>query len=300
MRAMPVDAIDDALQSLLGRPEGSPPLAALRIRPARIEELRERTAGEVLLGDSLAADTFAPVENGLFCERIFGSLGATETSREAYLRVLEPPLIRAREDDVLPPRERLERFGRITLSTAMDHPLRTRASWRERLTAAGLDAWPLEILPVLPPDLRAVVPIDGGERLRFAVSDLHELYREVIQANVRVARVRQLRAPASLVEVEQSRLEMAVAQLFDNAATPEPKLGPAGRPLVGILGMLQAPTRPLWPVLAELDGMVARGVVKHLAPPLAKRSLLVLWQLRALAIEIDVVAEPAVEPATVH
>ena len=295
-----MDAIHDALQILLGRPEGSPPLAALRIRPARIDELRERTTGEVLLGDSLAADTFAPVENGLFCERFFGSLGASEPTREAYLRVLEPPLIRAREDDVLPPRERLERFGRITLATPMDHPLRTRPAWRDRLSAAGLDVWPLEILPVLPPDLRAVVPIDGGERLRFAVSDLHELYREVIQANTRLARVRQLRVPPSLLEVEEGRLEITVAQLFDNAATPAPKLGPAGRPLVGIFGMLQSTTRPLWPALAELDGMVARGVVKELAPPLAKRSLLVLWQLRALAIEVDIVAETASEPATVH
>ncbi|AKF06380.1 hypothetical protein [Sandaracinus amylolyticus] len=299
---MSAEAIDDALQVLLGRPEGTPPLAALRIRPATAEELRESTTGEVMLGESLAADTLAPIEGGLFCERIFGSLGAAEPTRAAYLSVLEPPLIRAREDDVLPPRERLERFGRITLAEPIDHPLLTRASWSELLGEAGLESWPLEVLPVLPPDLRAVVPVEGGERMRFAVSDLHELYREVIQANARLARVKQLRVPPSVLEVEQGRLAVAIAQLFDNASTTTPKLGPAGRPLMGILGMLAHPSRPLWGTLAELDGMVARGVVRTLAPPLAKRSLLVLWQLRGLALMIDIVAEPPSDSgvATVH
>jgi hypothetical protein len=176
----------------------------------------------------------------------------------------------------------------------------TRPRWRERLGEAGLDEWPLEVLPVLPPDLRAVVPLESAGRFRFAVSDLHELYREVLEANGRLRRVGQLRVPAQVLEIEQDRLETAIAQLFDNAAMQTPKLGTGGRPLNGVLGLLTHPSRPLWPTLAELDGMVARGVVRELAAPLAKRSLIAVWHLRALGIALDVAGAAPEAPATVH
>lgn len=297
---MSTEAVDHALQSLLGRPDGSPPLAALRVRPAAEEELDVELGAEVLRAQTLAFETLTPIDGGLFCERIFGALGAEADTREARARALAAPVLRARDDDVVAPRERTERFGRITLAAPCEHPLLARAGFRERLDAAGAARWTLGVLPVLPPDLRAIVPVQDGERTRFMVSDLNELYRQILAVNARLVRLRELHAPRSVVEVESARLEESIAQLVDNAATPAPRAGPSGRPLVGLMGMLAHPSRPVWSGLAELDGMVARGVVRHLRAPLAKRTLLVLSYLRALAIGVDIILPADGAPATVH
>lgn len=268
------------------------------------EVIRRDTVGEIVRTHTLSFDTLQPQDGGLFCERLFGPLvtGEATPSREDRARALESPFLRAREDDVLPPRDRMERFGRVTLATPLEHPLLGRPGWREVLARAGVERWTLEVLPVLPPDLRAIVPVpqpDGS--LRFAVSDLNDLYRLVIHANARRARLRELRAPATILDVEDARLGEAVASLIDNPSTAEPRVGPSGRPLVGLLGTLQHAVKRPWTALAELDGMVARGVVRTLAAPLAKRSLAVLAFLRALGLTVEIV-EPAgeIDPATVH
>jgi DNA-directed RNA polymerase beta' subunit len=292
-------AVNDALQELLGRPAGSPALAALRLRLLTPAELTDSAGGEVLTAATLSADTLTPHADGLFCERIFGALEPEDGSREARAAALESPFVRAREDEVVTPRVRSERFGRITLAATLPHPLLSR--WGSRPSAGALSGWTLEVVPVLPPDLRAIVPLPQPDgTLRFAVSDLNELYRGVLQANARVSKLRELRAPPSLAEVEHDRLGLALAQLVDNAATAEPKLGPSGRPLVGLLGLLSPPTRPAWPTLAELDGMVARGVVRTLSGPLAKRSLSLVTLLRALGIGVEIAEPVEHDPATVH
>merc|ERR1711916_357989 len=71
----------------------------------------------------------------------------------------------------------------------------------------------LEALPVLPPDLRPLVPLDGG---RFATSDLNDLYRRVINRNNRLKRLMELRAPDIIIRNEKRMLQEAVDSLFDN------------------------------------------------------------------------------------
>jgi len=71
----------------------------------------------------------------------------------------------------------------------------------------------LEVLPVLPPDLRPLVPLDGG---RFATSDLNDLYRRVINRNSRLRRLLELKAPEIIVRNEKRMLQEAVDSLLDN------------------------------------------------------------------------------------
>src|SRR3546814_11580805 len=71
----------------------------------------------------------------------------------------------------------------------------------------------LDVVPVIPPELRPLVPLDGG---RFATSDLNELYRRVINRNNRLKRLIQLRAPDIIVRNEKRMLQEAVNPLLDN------------------------------------------------------------------------------------
>jgi DNA-directed RNA polymerase subunit beta' len=71
----------------------------------------------------------------------------------------------------------------------------------------------LDVVPVLPPELRPLVPLDGG---RFATSDLNDLYRRVINRNNRLKRLIELRAPDIIVRNEKRMLQEAVDALFDN------------------------------------------------------------------------------------
>ena len=94
----------------------------------------------------------------------------------------------------------------------------------------------LEVLPVLPPDLRPMVQLDGG---RFATSDLNDLYRRVINRNNRLKKMREVRAPESIIKHEKRLLQEAVDALLDNARKPHPVLGPTGRPLKSLSDMLR-------------------------------------------------------------
>lgn len=86
----------------------------------------------------------------------------------------------------------------------------------------------MDVIPVIPPDLRALVQLDGG---RFAASDLNELYRRVINRNNRLKRLLDLEAPAIIVNNEKRMLQEAVDALFDNGRRGKPVTGRSGRPL---------------------------------------------------------------------
>lgn len=86
----------------------------------------------------------------------------------------------------------------------------------------------LEVIPVIPPDLRPLVPLDGG---RFATSDLNDLYRRVINRNNRLKRLLELKAPEIIVRNEKRMLQEAVDALFDNGRMTRPIKGQSGRPL---------------------------------------------------------------------
>ncbi len=97
----------------------------------------------------------------------------------------------------------------------------------------------LKILPVIPPDLRPLVPLDGG---RFATSDLNDLYRRVINRNNRLKRLIELSAPDIIVRNEKRMLQEAVDALFDNGRRGRAITGPAKRPLKSLSDMLKGKT----------------------------------------------------------
>src|SRR5215831_6822100 len=94
----------------------------------------------------------------------------------------------------------------------------------------------LEVIPVIPPDLRPLVPLDGG---RFATSDLNDLYRRVINRNNRLKRLIELSAPDIIVRNEKRMLQEAVDALFDNGRRGRPLSGPNKRPLKSLSDMLK-------------------------------------------------------------
>ena len=147
----------------------------------------------------------------------------------------------------------------------------------------------LDVVPVIPPELRPMVQLDGG---RFATSDLNDLYRRVINRNNRLKRLLDLGAPEIIVNNEKRMLQEAVDALFDNGRRGRPVTGPGNRPLKSLSDMLKgkqgrfrqnllgkrvdysgrsvivagptlqaAPVRP-----AEADGARAVQAVRHEAP----------------------------------
>jgi DNA-directed RNA polymerase subunit beta' len=119
---------------------------------------------------------------------------------------------------------------------------KTRALKRLKVVSAFLTAsnspqgMVLDCVPVIPPDLRPMVQLDGG---RFATSDLNDLYRRVINRNNRLKRLLDLGAPEIIVNNEKRMLQEAVDSLFDNGRRGRPVTGPGNRPLKSLSDMLK-------------------------------------------------------------
>src|SRR4029079_11300323 len=94
----------------------------------------------------------------------------------------------------------------------------------------------LDVIPVIPPDLRPLVPLAGG---RFATSDLNDLYRRVINRNNRLKRLQELNAPEIIIRNEKRMLQEAVDALFDNGRRGKTFTGPNKRPLRSLSDMLK-------------------------------------------------------------
>ncbi len=94
----------------------------------------------------------------------------------------------------------------------------------------------LEVIPVIPPDIRPMVQLDGG---RFASSDLNDLYRRVINRNNRLRRLMELSAPDIIIRNEKRMLQEAVDALIDNGRRGKPVTGPSNRPLKSLSEMLR-------------------------------------------------------------
>ena len=103
-------------------------------------------------------------------------------------------------------------------------------------TGKPASAMVLDSIPVIPPDLRPMVQLDGG---RFATSDLNDLYRRVINRNNRLNRLQELKAPDIIVNNEKRMLQEAVDALFDNGRRGRPVTGPGNRPLKSLSDMLK-------------------------------------------------------------
>lgn len=133
---------------------------------------------------------------------------------------------------------RLEESYKQTSSVAAKHRLAKRYRVLSGLLQANLrPEWIiLEVLPVIPPDLRPLVPLEGG---RFASSDLNDLYRRVLNRNIRLRRLIDLEAPDVIVKNEKRMLQEAVDALIDNGRRGQPVRGSNKRPLKSLSEMLR-------------------------------------------------------------
>ena len=134
--------------------------------------------------------------------------------------------------------DELENGMRITRSKQVKKKLARRLKLATALMRSGMaPEWMiLETLAVIPPDLRPLVPLDGG---RFATSDLNDLYRRVINRNNRLKSLMQLKTPDVIIHNEMRMLQEAVDALFDNSRLSRPVQGTGNRPLKSLSDMLK-------------------------------------------------------------
>ena len=131
-------------------------------------------------------------------------------------------------------REDIRSTGSETKRTRLGKRLKVVEAFRD---SGNKPEWMiLEVIPVLPPDLRPLVPLEGG---RFATSDLNDLYRRVINRNNRLKRLLELDAPDIIVRNEKRMLQEAVDVLFDNGRRGRVITGPNKRPLKSFSDMLK-------------------------------------------------------------
>ncbi|MBN1515727.1 DNA-directed RNA polymerase subunit beta' [Candidatus Sumerlaeota bacterium] len=147
-------------------------------------------------------------------------------------------------------RELLKKIDIATLSSELAMEMRKATSTQKRtkvikrlkVVSAFMESnnspeWMvLSVLPVIPPDLRPLVHLDGG---RFATSDLNDLYRRVINRNNRLKRLMELKAPDVILRNEKRMLQEAVDALFDNSRRSRPTKGHNNRPLKSLSDMLK-------------------------------------------------------------
>ena len=140
--------------------------------------------------------------------------------------------------DLDPEKTRLRTELRETTSEAKRKKLVKRLKLVEAFAESGLrPEWMiLNVIPVIPPELRPLVPLDGG---RFATSDLNDLYRRVINRNNRLKRLIELRAPDIIVRNEKRMLQESVDALFDNGRRGRAITGANKRPLKSLSDMLK-------------------------------------------------------------
>ncbi|MFZ9594608.1 MAG: DNA-directed RNA polymerase subunit beta' [Bdellovibrionia bacterium] len=139
--------------------------------------------------------------------------------------------------------EGLSRKLRMDLKQTSSEAQRTKVSKRLKvvesfkLSVTNRPEWMmLEVIPVIPPELRPLVPLDGG---RFATSDLNDLYRRVINRNNRLKRLMELNAPEIIIRNEKRMLQESVDALFDNGRRGKTFTGPNKRPLRSLSDMLK-------------------------------------------------------------
>ena len=135
-------------------------------------------------------------------------------------------------------RTELREEGEATKSQTKKKKLTKRLKIVEAfLESANKPQWMImEVIPVIPPELRPLVPLDGG---RFATSDLNDLYRRVINRNNRLKRLIELGAPEIIIRNEKRMLQEAVDALFDNGRRGRAIAGTNGRPLKSLSDMIK-------------------------------------------------------------
>jgi len=176
-----------------------------------------------------------------------GEILSEERYREVREKYGEEPIIGQgaeairellRTTDIKEISEKLRAEMKETTSEAKRRRLAKRLKIIEAFLESGnKPEWMiLEVIPVLPPDLRPLVPLDGG---RFATSDLNDLYRRVINRNNRLKRLMELNAPDIIIRNEKRMLQEAVDALFDNGKRGRTILGANKKPLKSLSDMLR-------------------------------------------------------------
>ena len=138
------------------------------------------------------------------------------------------------DDEIATMREEIPNTNSETKLKKLSKRLKLLESFRD---SGNKPEWMImEVLPVLPPDLRPLVPLDGG---RFATSDLNDLYRRVINRNNRLKRLLELRAPDIIVRNEKRMLQESVDALLDNGRRGRAITGSNKRPLKSLADMIK-------------------------------------------------------------
>src|SRR2546422_1520847 len=218
--------------------------------------------GEVTKPETINYRSFKPERDGLFCERIFGPVKDWECHCGKYKRIRYRGVICDRCGvEVTLSKVRRERMGHIELAVPVAHIwfFRTLPSPMGNMLDMTLrdlerviyytnyvviepgkqevqEKELLDEVPVIPPDLRPLVPLDGG---RFATSDLNDLYRRVINRNNRLQKLILHRAPEVILRNEKRMLQEAVDALFDNGRRSKAIRGRGKRPLKSLSDMLK-------------------------------------------------------------
>src|SRR5467141_3227497 len=242
---------------------------------ASSDTMRSWSKGEVKNPETINYRTFKPEKGGLFCERIFGPTRDWECSCGKYKRIKHKGVICDRCGvEVTLARVRRERMGHIELAVPVSHiwfykcmpsriglmvdmsarqleramgatkskQIRKKLAKRLKLvqgfqSSHARPEWMiLDVLPVIPPDLRPLVPLEGG---RFATSDLNDLYRRVINRNNRLKNLLQLKTPDVIIRNEKRMLQEAVDALFDNGRHGRAVTGAGNRALKSLSDMLK-------------------------------------------------------------
>ena len=178
------------------------------------------------LGELLGEDKYAQLIEEYGDDRFEAGMGG-----EAILEMLK-------RVDVHALAEQLRSEMRSSTSEAKRKKVAKRLKVVEAFRGSGnRPEWMmLTVIPVLPPDLRPLVPLDGG---RFATSDLNDLYRRVINRNNRLKRLLELNAPEIIIRNERRMLQEAVDALFDNGRRSRAVRGQGNRPLKSLSDMLK-------------------------------------------------------------
>ncbi len=177
-------------------------------------------------GDYLDEETYNELIDKFGYDKIVAETGAA-------------PLRKLLEDmDLVAAKSELEEKLTNTGDKSVQAKLQKRINVINKFLRSGEDCRNiiLTTLPVLPPDLRPLVPLDGG---RFATSDLNDLYRRVINRNNRLRKLMELGAPDVIIKNEKRMLQEAVDALFDNTKVHRPIQGTNGRPLKSLSDMLR-------------------------------------------------------------
>src|SRR6266568_2706890 len=248
--------------------QAAPTFDQIRIALASPELIRSWSFGEVKKPETINYRTFKPERDGLFCAKIFGPIKDYECLCGKYKRLKHRGVICEKCGvEVTQTKVRRERMGHIDLAApcahiwflkslpsrlglVLDMTLRDieRVLYFEAYVVTDPGMTPLkksgikpewmvmDVLPVLPPDLRPLVPLDGG---RFATSDLNDLYRRVINRNSRLRRLLELKAPEIIARNEKRMLQEAVDSLLDNGRRGKAMTGANKRALKSLADMIK-------------------------------------------------------------